>query len=143
MYHFIRVVKNICTALILLLHVYTAWRSTDLADHLVFCLKTNSCYLYYSNIIFPHMVSAETIFFLNLEIKRSQYIRPKITVHKFAETIQGRKLFKGGNYMRKYGIYFDNSMKTLGYADQKNLSTYYILNRLTGVSCQACKITEM
>ena len=82
MYHFIRVVKNICTALILLLHVYTAWRSTDLADHLVFCLKTNSCYLYYSNIIFPHMVSAETIFFLNLEIQRSQYIKVQ-------------KLFKG------------------------------------------------
>ena len=41
--------------------------------------------------------------FLNLEIQRSQYIRPKVTVHKDAETIQGRKLFKGGNYMRKYG----------------------------------------
>ena len=34
----------------------------------------------------------------------SQYIRPKVTVHKGAETIQGRKLFKGGNYMRKYGM---------------------------------------
>ena len=42
--------------------------------------------------------------FLNLEIPRSHYIRPKVTVHKGAETIQGRKLFKGGNYMRKYGI---------------------------------------
>ena len=42
--------------------------------------------------------------FLNLEIQRSQYIGPKVTVHKGAETIQGRKLFKGGNYMRKYGI---------------------------------------
>ena len=41
--------------------------------------------------------------FLNLEIQRSQNIRPKVTVHKGAETIQGRKLFKGGNYMRKYG----------------------------------------
>jgi hypothetical protein len=41
-----------------------------------------------------------------LEIQRSQYIRPKVTVHKFAETIQGRKLFKGGNYMRKYGSFF-------------------------------------
>ena len=41
--------------------------------------------------------------FLNLEIPRSHYIRPKVTVHKGAETIQGRKLFKGGNYMRKYG----------------------------------------
>jgi hypothetical protein len=27
-----------------------------------------------------------------------------VTVHKSAETIQGRKLFKGGNYSRKYGI---------------------------------------
>ena len=26
---------------------------------------------------------------------------PKVTVHKGAETIQGMKLFKGGNYMRK------------------------------------------
>ena len=42
--------------------------------------------------------------FLNYEIQRSQYIRPKVTVHKGAETIQGRKLFKGGNYMRKYGM---------------------------------------
>ena len=42
--------------------------------------------------------------FLNLEIQRSQYIRSNVTVHKCAETIQGRKLFKGGNYMRKYGI---------------------------------------
>ena len=41
---------------------------------------------------------------MNLEIQRSQYIRPKVTVHKCAEIIQGRKLFKGGNYMRKYGI---------------------------------------
>ena len=42
--------------------------------------------------------------FLTWEIQRSQYMRPKVTVHKGAETIQGRKLFKGGNYMRKYGI---------------------------------------
>jgi hypothetical protein len=47
--------------------------------------------------------------FLNLEIQRSQYIRPKVTVNKCAETIQGRKLFKGGNYMRKYGMYFVGS----------------------------------
>ena len=37
--------------------------------------------------------------FLNLEIQR-----PKDIVHKCAETIQGGKLFKGGNYMRKYGM---------------------------------------
>jgi len=27
--------------------------------------------------------------------------------NNFKETIQGRKLFKGGNYSRKYGIHFD------------------------------------
>ena len=32
--------------------------------------------------------------FLNLEIQESQYIRPKVTVHKGAETIQGRKLYE-------------------------------------------------
>ena len=32
---------------------------------------------------------------------------PKVTVHKYAETIQGRKQFKGGNYMRRYGTYLD------------------------------------
>ena len=47
------------------------------------------------NNVFPCIVSAE----------RSQYIRPKVRVHKGAETIQGRELFKGGNYMRKYGMY--------------------------------------
>ena len=36
--------------------------------------------------------------FLNLEIQRSQYIRPKVTVHKGAETIQGRKLYKEIRY---------------------------------------------
>jgi len=34
---------------------------------------------------------------------------PKVTVHKCAETIQGRKLFKGGNYMRKYDIQFPST----------------------------------
>ena len=27
-----------------------------------------------------------------------------MTVHKSEETIQGRKLFKGGSYLRKYGV---------------------------------------
>ena len=50
--------------------------------------------------VFPHIVSAETILFWLLPY----VLWPLITVHKCAETIQGRKLFKGGNYMRKYGI---------------------------------------
>ena len=32
--------------------------------------------------------------FLNLEIQRSHYIRPKVTVNKGSETIQERKLFE-------------------------------------------------
>ena len=39
--------------------------------------------------VFPHIVSAETILFWI-----SQYIRPKVTVHKCAETIQGWKLYE-------------------------------------------------
>ena len=31
----------------------------------------------------------------------------RYTVHKSAETIQGRKLFKGGNYLRKYGMFLN------------------------------------
>ena len=45
-------------------------------------------------------------YFLNLEIQRSLYIMPKVTVHTCAETIQGRKLFKGGNYVMKYGMFY-------------------------------------
>ena len=45
-----------------------------------------------------------TIFGLFFSIYRISSYRlwPLISVHKCAETIQGRKLFKGGNYMRKY-----------------------------------------
>ena len=62
------------------------------------------CYLSdrkYIHTVFPYIVSAQTILF--------EFGNPKITVHKGAETIQGRKLFKGGNYMRKHGI--QNSIK--------------------------------
>ena len=37
--------------------------------------------------------------FLNLEIQTSQYIRPKVTVHKCAETIQGRKSYEEIRYV--------------------------------------------
>ena len=53
----------------------------------------------FANTVFPHIVSAETILFWLW----AYVLWPLITVHKYAETIQGRKLFKGGNYMRKYG----------------------------------------
>ena len=52
------------------------------------------------NTVFPHIVSAETILFWLW----SYVLWPLISVHKCAETIQGGKLFKGGNYMRKYGF---------------------------------------
>ena len=48
------------------------------------------------NTVFPHIVSAETIFF--------EFGNFRVTVYKCADAIQWRKLFKGGNYMRKYGI---------------------------------------
>ena len=58
----------------------------------------------YRNITYtvsPHMVSAESMYiFLNLENQRSQYIRPKVTVH-----IRMWVLFERGSYMRKYGKY--------------------------------------
>ena len=43
---------------------------------------------------------------MNLDLQRSKYIKAEVTVHKCEETVQGRKLFKGGNYMRKYGKSF-------------------------------------
>ena len=42
--------------------------------------------------------------FLDLEIQRSQYIRPKLFKggnYSREETIQGKKLFKDGNYIKK------------------------------------------
>ena len=41
------------------------------------------------NTVFSHVVSAEGILFFNLEIQMSQYIRPKVIVHKYVETIRG------------------------------------------------------
>ena len=62
----------------------------------------NSALKSVSNTVFPHIVSAETILFWI----QPYVLWPLVTVHTGAETIQGRKLFKGGNYMRKYGICF-------------------------------------
>ena len=42
--------------------------------------------------IFPHIVFAETILF--------EFGNPKVTVHKCAETIQGRKLYEEIRYKR-------------------------------------------
>ena len=40
--------------------------------------------------------------FLDLEIQRSQYIRPNVTKHKCAENIQGRKLHEEIRYLELY-----------------------------------------
>ena len=61
----------------------------------------NFKFLENANTVFPHIVPAETILFWIWPY----VLWPLVTVHKCAETIQGRKLFKGGKYMRKYGIW--------------------------------------
>ena len=38
----------------------------------------------------------------------SQYIRPKVTVHKCVGINRTRVLFEGGPYMRKYGMYIND-----------------------------------
>ena len=43
-----------------------------------------------------------TVFFRKLFF--FEFGNPKVTVHTGVETIQGRKLFKGGNNSQKYGI---------------------------------------
>ena len=65
---------------------------------------------------------------MNLEIQSSQYIKPKVTVNNGAETIQGRKFFKGGNYVRKYGIQI---LIPLPYGKRMSLYEIYIHFLLT------------
>ena len=51
-----------------------------------------------------------------------------VTVHTGAETIQGSKLFKGGNYSRKYGIHVAQK-----YAKQSQIKVVtFILNQSLG-----------
>ena len=69
--------------------------------------------------VFPHIVSAETILFWLWPY----VVWPLITVHKCAKTIQGRKLFKGGNYMRKYGILCNVKWSSMGKVAQVHSST--------------------
>ena len=62
--------------------------------------------------------------FLKLETQRSHYIWLNVTVNRGAETIQVRKLSKGGNYMRKYGKYKKKHLeKTLGQKHSANIFT--------------------
>ena len=62
----------------------------------------------YSSSVVPHIVSAGNYSLWNLEIAANSNSCSNISIFDLvnqifaAETIQGRKLFKGGNYMRKY-----------------------------------------
>ena len=54
--------------------------------------------------VFPHIASCGNYSFLNLENQRSHYIRPKVTVQKCVEIIQGRKLYEEIRYLYKLEI---------------------------------------
>ena len=63
----------------------------DLAFRGYFFIKRH-CSILDSVTVFPHKVSAETIIF--------GFENPKVTVHKCAETIQGRKLYEEIRYLK-------------------------------------------
>ena len=67
-----------------------------------------------------------------MEIQRSQYIRPKVTVHKGAEIIQGRKLFKGGNYQLLGGFDRRNYSKEESIQGKKLYEEVRYLKKITG-----------
>ncbi len=46
-------------------------------------------------------MTVQKLFFFEFGNPKLQYIRAKVTVHKDEETIEGKKLFKGRNYMMK------------------------------------------
>ena len=63
--------------------------------------------------VFSQIISAETILFWIWPY----VLWPLVTVHKSAETIQGRKLFKSRNYSRKYGTYCCSSNQNTALAN--------------------------
>ena len=58
---------------------------------------------YFAKLLMQSSESRRIPYFLIRKLLFFEFGNPKVTVHKGAETIQGRKLFMGGNYMRKYG----------------------------------------
>ena len=65
------------------------------------------------NTVYPRIVSAETILFWIWPYA----LWPLATVHKSAETIEGRKQFKGGNYSRKYGTSVESGKQKKNYTE--------------------------
>ena len=65
--------------------------------------------------VFPHIPSFRGNYsFLDLEIQRSQYIRPKVTVNKCAETIQGRKVYEEIRYPLRVKLGFNFCISVCG-----------------------------
>jgi hypothetical protein len=64
--------------------------------------------------VFPRIVSAETVLFWKWKMWKFSYSVRIMAIFYFinwivaAETIEWGKLFKGGNYLRKYGIWIWN-----------------------------------
>ena len=64
--------------------------------------------------------------FWNLEIQR-----PKVTVHKCAQTIQGKKKIKGRNYTRKYSKLFTEKCGKLKLSPQgRDLALFVLLTKV-------------
>ena len=69
------------------------------------------------------IVSAETILYWIWPY----VLWPFVTVHKSGETFQGRKLFKGGNYLKKYG-----SITNMGLCHLKRNKLWsYLIQRIS------------
>ena len=63
------------------------WTDVSLDNSIQFCFDFSM------NTVFPHIVAAATILFW---------------IHQVRKLFKERKLIKGGNYMRKYGNWFEN-----------------------------------
>ena len=86
-----RTVVEIATQIIIWCTIFLYLKS-DRGKSCIFCVS-NTPFKNFWNTVFPRIVSAETILFWIYPYE----LWPLITVHTGAETIQGRKLFKGGN----------------------------------------------
>ena len=56
-----------------------------------------------TTLIYPCFNRPNSTYHFLMKLFFFEFGNPKVIVYKGAETIRGRKLFVGGNYMRKYG----------------------------------------
>ena len=80
--------KNLKSWGTVILHIFRGWDSIENTLRNLFIYRISS-YSFRKNYSF-----------FNLEIYRSQYISPKVTVHRGAETIQGRKQYEEIRYAK-------------------------------------------